>query len=363
MQFMNAHTDEDQQWIARCFDLARRGIGSVSPNPPVGAVLVYNQKIIGEGFHPYYGGPHAEVVTIQSVADRDRHLIAQATLYVSLEPCCIHGKTPPCTDLIIRENIKDVRVSITDPNQQIAGKGLEILRENNIAITAGILAETGRDLIRMFAKNIHLKKPYVILKWAQSQQLFIGKKNTRVMISDPYTTVWSHNLRASVDAILVGARTVLTDNPKLTTRDAPGRSPHRVVYDPNIQLTKQHHVFNEDCCKVFYFSKIENNDLQGKQIQKHLLYGEHSHVEQMLNVLFANRIGNMLVEGGSHLLGEFIRANEWDEAWVIQSRNELNEGIKAPLINGKLIDQFKSGSDVIVGIKNESTSGEMQKNI
>ena len=208
----------DEAWMSRCFDLARRGLGRVSPNPPVGAVLVYQDRILGEGFHGYFGGPHAEVEAIRSVVQAERHLIPLATLYVSLEPCRITGKTPPCTDLILREGIKYVSVSTTDPNPAMAGSSLMHLRSKGISITEGILETEGKELIRTFSTNILLQRPHVILKWAQSKHNYIGIKGQQAWLSQPETAAWSHKQRSEVDAILVGARTIETDNPSLTTR-------------------------------------------------------------------------------------------------------------------------------------------------
>src|SRR5688500_16940304 len=180
---MEMTTNMDEIWMKRCFDLAARGIGYVSPNPPVGAVLVSQNKIVSEGFHTHYGGPHAVVALFQNIDPPDRHLIPKSTLYVSLEPCCIYSNTPPCTDLLIKEGITDVRISTLDPNPKIAGRGVELLRSKKISVIAGILEKEGRELIRAFTKNILFEKPYVILKWAQSKAGYIGKKDERVLIS------------------------------------------------------------------------------------------------------------------------------------------------------------------------------------
>lgn len=337
----------------RCFDLARRGIGYVSPNPPVGAVIVYENKIIGEGYHTMYGGAHAEVEAFQNVAAYDRHLIPDSILYVSLEPCCIHGKTPPCTVRIIEERIRDVRVSTLDPNPKMAGKGIDVLKVAGIRVVTGVLEAEGKDLIKAFKVNILSRKPYVILKWAQSENLFIGQKNHRVLISHPYTNTWSHTLRSTVDAILVGARTITTDNPFLTTRDAPGKSPHRVLYDPNGILHQNYHVFNRDKCKIFYFSKAENLEMNNSGVICIRLTDESSHVHQILDSLFPHGIGTLLVEGGTHVLSMFIKENQWNETWVIRSMHPLASGIKAPIVKGRLIDKFESATDTVIGMMND----------
>ncbi|MDZ4747967.1 MAG: bifunctional diaminohydroxyphosphoribosylaminopyrimidine deaminase/5-amino-6-(5-phosphoribosylamino)uracil reductase RibD [Saprospiraceae bacterium] len=344
-------TIPDSTWMARCFNLARRGIGHVSPNPPVGAILVYQNRILSEGYHSFFGGPHAEVNAIQNVTAADRHLIPLSTLYVSLEPCCITGKTPPCTDLIIREGIKDVRISTWDPNPAVASTGLDLLREKDIKVTAGILETEGRELIRPFTTNIVMRRPHILLKWAQSRYGYAGIKGEQVWLSEPDTKVWSHSQRAAADAILVGARTVETDNPYLTVREFPGRSPHRVIYDPNGRLNDQYHVFVDDELTVFYFSKKINGAIDASHIKKYLLHDHADDFQQILKVLFENHIGILLVEGGPYLLKKIITQDLWDEAWVIQTQHILSQGITAPDVMGRLISKEWVGADRIVGIR------------
>ncbi len=349
----NSH-DNDHLWISRCFDLAQRGIGSVSPNPPVGAVLVYDNRILGEGYHTRFGGPHAEVEAFHNVADTDRHLIPKATLYVSLEPCCITGKTPPCTDLILREGVLDVRISTTDPNPQIATRGIELLRSKGVKVITGILEEEGIELLRSFRTNILHHRPYVLLKWAQSKYGYLGKPDEKIWLSHPYTTIWTHKKRSMVDAIMVGARTVLLDDPQLTTREYKGRSPHRVIYDPNGVLSTKFRAFNVDGCTIFYFSKKDNPDINGHHIIKFLLSEDIAHSEQILTALFAQKIGILLVEGGAYVHQLFIDQHAWDEAWVIRTEHELNTGIKAPIVKGKLMEKSTIASDQILTILNDT---------
>ncbi len=344
-------TITDNIWMSRCFDLARRGIGHVSPNPPVGAALVYQNRILSEGFHAHYGGPHAEVEAVNNVPAAERHLIPLSTLYVSLEPCCITGKTPPCTDLIIREGIRDVRISTWDPNPAVSGTGLDRLREKGIKVTAGILESEGRELIRPFTTNIVMHRPYILLKWAQSRFGYAGTNGEQVWLSEPDTKVWSHGQRANVDAILVGARTIETDNPSLTVRDFPGRSPHRVIYDPSGRLDAHYHVFDDDGQSIFYFSKTTNPHLKGSNVNKYLLSPDEDDFQQILKVLFENRIGILLIEGGPTLQKKIIANDMWDEAWVIQTQHNLAKGIAAPDVMGRLITKLSVGSDRVVGIR------------
>jgi diaminohydroxyphosphoribosylaminopyrimidine deaminase/5-amino-6-(5-phosphoribosylamino)uracil reductase len=362
--FTNLYSEMDEipgselQWMRRCFELARRGIGSVSPNPPVGAVLVFNNKILGEGFHTRFGQPHAEVEAVRSVQDMDRRLIPESTLYVSLEPCCTTGKTPPCTDLILAEGIKSVRIAISDPNPAVAGKGIELLRSNGVHVETGILEEEACELIRPFQTNILYQRPYVILKWAQSKYGFIGKADDKIWLSDPSTSTWSHRQRSMVDAIMVGARTVMLDDPLLTTRNFPGKSPHRVVYDPNGKLNNNFRIFNADGRKIFYFSENENELIAGEHINKYILSKVENHVLTILRELFKKQIGILLVEGGAYLHQLFINENLWDEAWVISTIHALDQGIPAPNVKGKLIQKLSSASDTITGILNEERHGQ-----
>lgn len=351
---MSATALTDTTWMSRCFDLARRGIGRVSPNPPVGALLVYQDRILGEGYHQYYGGPHAEVNALFAVSDQDRHLIPDSTLYVSLEPCCITGKTPPCTDLILKEGIRDVRVSTTDPNPLVAGQGLNHLRNHGVRITGGILEEEGKSLIRPFATNILHQRPYVLLKWAQSRWCYAGIAEEQVWLSDPITKTWSHSQRAQADAILVGARTVSTDDPALTVREFPGRSPARVIFDPNGRLGPGCRVFTDDGCPIYYFAFKTNPDLQLQHITSIVINPEQDAFSQMLQTLFNHQVGILLAEGGPYLQKSIIKQGLWDEAWVVQTQHPLDHGITAPEVTGIKIETFTTGNDRIVGILNAS---------
>lgn len=348
---MRSHREADEMWIRRCFDLARRGIGYVSPNPPVGAVIVHNGRILAEGYHTGFGKPHAEVEAIRAVSESDRHLIPEATLYVSLEPCCITGKTPPCTDLIMHEGIRDVRISALDPNPGVAGKSIAILHKHDIRTTVGILEKEGMTLIRSFTTNMRSKRPHVVLKWAQSRFGFIGMTGRQEWLSHADTRIFAHQLRHACDVVIVGARTVTIDDPLLTTRHYPGKSPHRCVYDPEGRLSGNYNVFNADGCDVYYFSKNENPLITAAHISTFQLTGDNGHTHQMLSTLFAHQAGNVLVEGGAFTHELFIKEKLWDEAWVIQAQHGLIEGIKAPVVRGRLLSKFQSGSDTIVGIQ------------
>jgi diaminohydroxyphosphoribosylaminopyrimidine deaminase / 5-amino-6-(5-phosphoribosylamino)uracil reductase len=231
--------------MQRCFDLARLGLGQVSPNPLVGAVLVYENRIIGEGWHQKYGGPHAEVHCVQSVDPALRHLIPRSTLYCSLEPCFHFGKTPPCVELILREKIPHVVIANTDPNPLTAGKSIAKLRAAGVRITDGVLAQEGADMNRPFFTWITQKRPYIRLKWAQSADAFLSKKGERTTISGPTVQRWVHRWRMESDAILVGTRTAVIDNPRLDNRLYWGKSPLRITFDRQMRIPPDHHILDD----------------------------------------------------------------------------------------------------------------------
>ncbi len=339
--------------MSRCFDLARRGIGAVSPNPPVGAVLVHQDKILSEGFHHYFGGPHAEVDAISKVAEKDRSLIGSSILYVSLEPCCITGKTGPCTELIIAEGIKEVRISALDPNRSVAGKGVERLRSQGIHVIEGILREEGEQLIRAFNTNMRLERPHILLKWAQSKYGYSGIEGQQIWLSETPSSLRAHRLRAEADAIMVGARTVATDDPSLTTRAYPGKSPQRVIFDPNGRLTENYKVFDDDGCLVHYYSLQPNHGIKRKHIRCVQLNDDLHMPEQIMQDLFNHQVGIVLVEGGPFLHQQFIRMNLWDEAWVIRTQHPLAHGLVSPNVHGVLLAKEQAERDTIIGILNE----------
>ncbi|MBL7776535.1 MAG: bifunctional diaminohydroxyphosphoribosylaminopyrimidine deaminase/5-amino-6-(5-phosphoribosylamino)uracil reductase RibD, partial [Saprospiraceae bacterium] len=235
----------DERYLHRCFQLARLGAGSVSPNPLVGAVLVHNGRIIGEGWHRQFGAAHAEVNALATVAPEDRHLIPQATLYCSLEPCSHQGKTPPCADLIVREKIARVVVSNTDPNPLVAGQGLEKLRAAGIPVEASVLQREGYELNRPFFTWITQKRPYIILKWAESADGFLGRIGQRTSVSGPLAQRLVHRWRSEADAILVGAATARVDDPRLDNRLYFGKSPLRIALDFRSKLPPDAHLLDD----------------------------------------------------------------------------------------------------------------------
>jgi diaminohydroxyphosphoribosylaminopyrimidine deaminase/5-amino-6-(5-phosphoribosylamino)uracil reductase len=350
---MSATTDTDYTMMRRAFDLAIRGLGNVSPNPPVGAVVVYNGQILGEGFHTRYGAPHAEVEAIASVPESMRHLLPEATLYVTLEPCCHTGKTPPCSDLILREGIKDVRISIIDPHPLVAGKGIETLRSAGVNVKVGILENEGRMLLRAFTTGVTDGRPRIMLKWAQSRFGITGVSSQQIWLSEPATRTWVHRQRAEADAIMVGAGTVLTDNPSLTARDFPGKSPQRIIFDPHGRLHDTYTVFDDDGVPVWYFSQTHNSGIHQTHVRCELIPDDTQMLRSILTTLYATGIRSLIVEGGSRLHRLFVEADVWDEAWIIQTQHPLSKGIEAPSIYGERIFEIDSGTDRIIGIQKE----------
>ena len=307
-------------YMRRCLELAKLGCGNVAPNPMVGAVLVFNNRIIGEGFHQQYGRAHAEVNCIDSVADADKKLIPSSTLYVSLEPCAHFGKTPPCADLIIRQNIRRVIIGCRDPFEKVDGKGIERLKAAGVDVEAGILEEECTRMNKRFFTFHAKQRPYVILKWVQTADGFIastGKENDRMHISNAYSNRLVHKWRSEEASILVGTNTALYDDPELTTRLWTGQSPLRLILDMNLRLPAQLKVFDGSVRTIVFNSMKEEEE---KGLLYYRLTPNGSIVKQILDALYKLNIQSVLVEGGAKLLQSFIDAEKWDEARMITNR-------------------------------------------
>ncbi|HRO42635.1 MAG TPA: bifunctional diaminohydroxyphosphoribosylaminopyrimidine deaminase/5-amino-6-(5-phosphoribosylamino)uracil reductase RibD [Flavipsychrobacter sp.] len=318
-------------YIHRCLELAAKAKGLVAPNPMVGAVLVYNNTIIGEGFHERFGEEHAEVNCLKSVKENDRHLIPQSTMYVSLEPCAHYGKTPPCALRLVQENIKQVIVCNDDPFDNVNGKGFDILRANDIVIQNGILAKEGLWLNRRFFCFHQQKRPYIILKWAQTQQGFFAPLNrSRFQMSNMHSQQLVHKWRTEEAAIFVGTKTALNDDPQLTARLWKGTNPLRIVIDRRLELPESLQLFNKDATTWIINERKEESRDNKRYIQ--LDFGE-SVIKQLLQKLHEENILSLIVEGGATLLRSFIDGNLWDEVRVFETENILHEGIAAPLFS------------------------------
>ena len=322
--------------MKRCIELAELGAGNVAPNPMVGAVLVYNNKIIGEGYHEKFGEPHAEVNCITSVQESDRHLIKDSTLYVSLEPCAHFGKTPPCADLIIQQNIQHIVIGCRDSFEKVNGAGVSKLVAAKIKVEIGILERECKDLNRRFFTFHNKKRPYIILKWAQSNDDFIAGENfTKTKISNIYTDHLVHKWRSQEAAILVGSNTIKTDNPSLTIRLWTGKNPVRVIIDESIKLAENVAVFNQDADTIVInrsLSAVKNN------VEFYKINEDQSATEAVLECLYKRQINSVFIEGGTKTLQYFINAGLWDEARVITNTTLfLNKGVSTPLLNGQTI--------------------------
>lgn len=317
------------KYVQRCFDLARLGAGKTSPNPMVGAVLVYEGRIIGEGYHTGYGRPHAEVEAVRSVREEDRLLISRSTLYVSLEPCSVYGRTPPCTDLIIREKIPRVVISHLDHSPGVNGQGVAILREQGVEVIEGVQNAAGKILSA--PRNIFVTdhRPYIILKWAVSANGHLGLPGGRqYWLTNPFSKRLVHRWRSEVDAILVGTNTAAYDNPQLNTRLFPGSSPIRIIPDRKLRLPLNLRLF-DDSIPTWIFTQQPPPVRETKQTEYIRLETEHF-FRQLLTVLYQRNIQTLLVEGGRLILEEFVREGLWDEARVFTTSHYLESGLPAP---------------------------------
>lgn len=319
--------------MKRCIDLAVTGLGSTAPNPMVGSVIVHGDHIIGEGWHKKYGGPHAEVFAIQSVADKT--LLRDSTLYVNLEPCSHTGKTPPCADLIISSGIPRVVIGTADPNPLVAGRGIEKLRSAGITVDVPVLPDACRELNRRFFSYHLRKRPWVILKWAQTSDGLIDVLRESSVpaapnwISNDISRMLVHRWRTEEQGILVGTRTALLDNPRLNAREWPGASPVRMVIDRQEKLPQHLHLF-DGSQKTFVFT--EGPDRTTGQIHYFHLDFSSNILPTMLERMAAAGIQSVIVEGGRKLLQSFIDADLWDEARVFTGRKEFGAGVPAPIL-------------------------------
>lgn len=323
-----------EKYINRCIQLAKNGLGTTYPNPLVGSVIVYKGKIIGEGWHQKAGEAHAEVKAVNSV--KDKSLLAKATIYVSLEPCSHFGKTPPCCDLIIQHKIPNVVVGTVDPNSQVAGTGIKRLIENGCQVTVGILEKECQALNKRFFTFHQKNRPYIILKWAESQDGFIApltkEKQEPVWISNLFSRQLTHKWRSEEQAILVGTQTVLDDNPKLDVRDWTGINPIRVILDRSGKITKDYFV-KDNQTKTIVISEQENLISDENIIYESVIFDKQL-TKKITDILFRHGIQSVIVEGGKQTLQTFIGDNLWDEARVFTGSILLKEGTTAPLLSG-----------------------------
>lgn len=328
----------DEKYMLRCLQLAGYGAGNTAPNPMVGAVIVADGKIIGEGYHARYGEAHAEVNAIAAVADEG--LLHRATLYVSLEPCSHYGKTPPCAELIIRKGIPRVVVGCRDPFEKVSGRGIALLREAGVDVTVGVLETECLQLIKRFVRLYVEHRPYITLKWAQSADGFLDRKRTggsAARLSTDISMMAVHRQRTLNQAIMVGRRTAELDNPKLTVRDWSGRQPLRIVLDRNRSLPPTLHLF-DGTCPTLVFTEADGPEVPNVEFC-HLDF-TGSVLEQLLDQLYQKQIQTLFVEGGTQLLQTFIDGGKWDEIFVEHSQLCLGDGIKAPILPDGIASEF-----------------------
>lgn len=341
---------DDVTYVKRALQLARCGAGSTSPNPMVGAVIVCDGRIIGEGYHIRAGQPHAEVNAVNSVKECDRGLLPRSTMYVTLEPCSHYGKTPPCCDLIISRGIARVVIAATDSNAQVNGAGIDRMRTAGIDVTVGLLEEESRRLNGAFFTFHQKKRPYVTLKWAQSSDGYIDRLRSAgepLRISDSVSGVFVHKLRAEHDAILVGTRTALLDNPSLNVRHWSGRSPLRLVVDRQGVLPMNLRLFDGSVPTVVF---TENKSCGvGKNIEHVLLDFSVDIIPQIMECLHDRKINSLLVEGGALLLQSFLDSGIWDSVRVeVNPKLVVGDGIAAPrLENAVKISEENCGSNIV----------------
>lgn len=335
----------DELYMQRCIELARLGEGYVAPNPMVGAVIVLDNKIIGEGYHRLYGQAHAEVNAVNSVENKS--LLKDSTIYVSLEPCVHFGKTPPCADLLVTHQFKRVVIGCQDTFSEVSGKGIQKLKDSGIDVTVGVLEKECRELNKRFFTFHEQKRPYIILKWAQTQDGFLDRIRTNSekeinWISASETKTLVHKWRSQEQAILVGKNTILNDNPSLTVRDYVGKNPIRIVLDsqPTLNLTSD--VFNDEAETLVLNLKKDEVSGSVEWIKLSVMT-----VETILETLYQKNIQSVFIEGGASVLSSFIENDIWDEARIIVGNTFFKKGVEAPVIKQVPVYSFHFSTDTI----------------
>lgn len=319
---------DDVAYMLRCISLAELGAGNVSPNPMVGCIIVQNDTIVGEGFHAQYGGPHAEVNAIQNAISRGFDTFENATMYVSLEPCAHHGKTPPCADMIIERSFKKVVIASRDPNPLVAGKGIEKMQAAGIEVVENICDGENRMLNAVFFTFYQKKRPYITLKWAQSRDGFIAKANyVQVKLSNEFSDIYVHKMRAEHMAILIGGRTAVNDNPQLNVRLWNGKSPLRIVLDTKGTVPKNLHIVDNTIPTLIFNPLVEGKSGNTEFIK---CIGKDN-IKQVLKYLYQNNISSLLVEGGARTISNFIAGDDWDAIHIIETPHVIGKGIPAPV--------------------------------
>ena len=341
----------EEKYMRRALQLARLGRGSVSPNPMVGAVIVADGRIIGEGFHRRFGEGHAEVNAVASVSEADSRLLPESTIYVTLEPCSHYGKTPPCSKLIIDRKIPRVVICSLDPFKEVSGRGIRMLRDAGCEVVSGVLEEECKALNAVFMTAHTRQRPYVIMKWAESSDHFVDRvrsaDETAEAFSTPKTLMLSHKLRTEVDAIMVGAHTVRMDNPSLTARHWSGRQPLRVVVSSRGEFSgKNYRVLSDGQPTLLMLAEPLQNVEKNVEIE---IVADLAHpIQSICSQLYKRGVTSLLVEGGPRLQQQFLDAGLWDEIRVEQSSRRLGEGVKAVDIpQGRVWDETVDGNRIV----------------
>ncbi len=333
----------DEKFMQRAIDIASNGLGMAAPNPLVGAVIVAQGRIIGEGYHRVYKSGHAETNAFDSVRKEDQHLIKGATMYVTLEPCAHYGHTPPCSMRVVKEGIARLVMAQADPFFKVAGNGVKIMEEAGVQVETGLLENEARFLTRRFLKSVIKKQPYLILKWAQSADGFVGKEGEQVWLTGPEAKRLSHKWRTEEAAILVGRKTATVDNPRLTAREWSGKQPLRIVIDKEGKLSPSLHLFDGSQTTLVVSAKKDPN----KKVEHFCPTHWENIWEQVLDELGRRSITSLIVEGGPHTLQQLIDLGIWDEARVLISPSTLGTGIKAPDLPFKAKEQQVIGQDLL----------------
>ncbi|TVZ14473.1 bifunctional diaminohydroxyphosphoribosylaminopyrimidine deaminase/5-amino-6-(5-phosphoribosylamino)uracil reductase RibD [Maribacter sp. MAR_2009_72] len=347
----------DEIYMLRCIEIAKYGLGSTAPNPMVGAVIVHSGKIIGEGFTSAFGGNHAEVNAIHSVSDKSQ--LKDATIYVTLEPCSHFGKTPPCADLIIQMGIPKVVIGLKDPHEKVAGNGIKRLKSAGCIVKVGILEQKCKVHHARFLTNCIKKRPYIILKWAETIDGYIapdtlrrGDKKEPFWITNTRSRQLVHKWRSEEPGILVGTNTVMADNPQLNVRNWTGKNPLRIVLDRELKIPSTYHIFDGKqqtlICTQVVDSKQYNSNARYKIVDF-----EANLAQQLCKILYEENIQSIIIEGGLHTLQSFIDANLWDEARIFKGTNRFGTGLSAPRIKGYTTQHTQILNDQLTVLHND----------
>jgi len=335
----NKGNNRDEKYMFRCIQLGKSALGTAAPNPMVGCVIVHNDTIIGEGYTSPYGGPHAEANAIASV--QDTSLLSEATLYVTLEPCAHFGKTPPCADLILKHTIPEVVIGLQDPHEKVAGNGVRKLRDAGCRVTTGVLEQECRQLHKRFLTFHEQKRPFIILKWAESGDGFMAPESKhRTQNREPFwitnrlSRQLVHKWRSEEQAILAGTNTVVRDNPKLNTREWHGKSPIRVVLDKDLRIRRDSNVY-DGSGKTIVITEVRGQKEQPKTCYEVITFTKKLG-KQICEILFKHQLQSVIVEGGAQTLSTFIEEDLWDEARIFTGNVFLHKGLRAPEITGSV---------------------------